>query len=200
MTVARADVPRAAAFIGAAWNHLDPAVERILDAALERFELVGLRRTTVDDVARCAGVGRVTVYRRVGGKDDLVRAVTLREAERVLASVSAAIAPLGGARERTIEAFVVGMQTLRRNRLMRRLLKTEPEDLLPFVTLGAAQIIEEASGFMAAEIPCDPAVAELMIRLAQSLVLTPSGLIAGGDPERLRVFAERTLAPLVAAP
>ena len=53
---------------------LDLTAERILDAALEQFVLVGIRRSSVEDVARRAGVTRVTVYRRFPRKDALVEA------------------------------------------------------------------------------------------------------------------------------
>ncbi|WP_040697921.1 helix-turn-helix domain-containing protein, partial [Nocardia vinacea] len=52
---------------------------RILDAALVQFSKVGVKKTTIEDVARQAGVDRVTVYRRVGSRDDLVQAVISRE-------------------------------------------------------------------------------------------------------------------------
>ena len=47
----------------------------ILDAALELFGEVGIPRTTIGDVAKRAKINRVTVYRRIGSKDELVRAV-----------------------------------------------------------------------------------------------------------------------------
>ncbi|MGY3205700.1 hypothetical protein ACVW19_006215 [Streptomyces sp. TE5632] len=45
----------------------DRMARRILDAALEQFTLLGLRRSSVDDVAKRACVSRVTVYRTRGG-------------------------------------------------------------------------------------------------------------------------------------
>ena len=35
----------------------DPIAERILDAAFEQFRLLGIRRSSVDDIAKRAGVG-----------------------------------------------------------------------------------------------------------------------------------------------
>src|SRR5919201_812188 len=85
----------------------DAVAERILDGALEQFQLVGLRRSTIDDVARRARVGRVTVYRRIGQKDELVEAVILRELRRLFAAVDAATATLATVEERTAEGFAV---------------------------------------------------------------------------------------------
>ena len=47
--------------------------ERIAQAALEQFSETGIRRSSVEDVGRRAGLSRVTVYRQVGTKEDLVR-------------------------------------------------------------------------------------------------------------------------------
>jgi len=63
----------------------DPARERLLDAAEECLRRYGLSKTTVEDVARAAGLSRATVYRQVGSRDALVAAVAVREAERCAA-------------------------------------------------------------------------------------------------------------------
>ena len=57
----------------------DATTERILDAALEEFLDFGLRRATVEDITRRAGVGRMTVHRRFSTKQSLIEAVWLRE-------------------------------------------------------------------------------------------------------------------------
>ena len=52
---------------------------------------MGLDRITVEDVVRRVGLGRMTVYRRFPRRDDLVRALVMRETQRFLAAVSAGI-------------------------------------------------------------------------------------------------------------
>lgn len=83
----------------------DPAVTRILDAALEQFEDVGIRKSTVEDVARRAGVDRVTVYRRVGSKNDIAQAVVARESERLFNRVAASAAATESLEDRVVAAF-----------------------------------------------------------------------------------------------
>lgn len=56
----------------------------ILDAAEDCFTTVGVRRTTVEDIAAAAGVSRITVYRRIGNRDEIVLAVLLRIVDRYL--------------------------------------------------------------------------------------------------------------------
>src|SRR5918992_3714381 len=71
--------------------HPDDALsERILDAALDLAAAFGLRNLTMDDVARRAKVGRMTVYRRFGSKQALVDALSVRESRRCLAALDAA--------------------------------------------------------------------------------------------------------------
>lgn len=59
---------------------LDP----YLDAAAECFLRFGVRKTSVQDVARVLEVNRTTVYRQVGNVDSIVRLLTAREVHRHL--------------------------------------------------------------------------------------------------------------------
>src|SRR5256885_10931391 len=69
----------------------DPTSERVLDAALALAAASGIRNLTMDDVASRAGVGRMTVYRRFGGKPELVESLAVPGCRRGLAQVPAAI-------------------------------------------------------------------------------------------------------------
>jgi AcrR family transcriptional regulator len=67
----------------------DPQRERLLDAAEACLARYGLGKTTIEDVARLAGLSRATVYRQFGTRDALVAAVAAREAERCAADALA---------------------------------------------------------------------------------------------------------------
>ena len=60
----------------------DEITTRVLDGAYEQFCRMGIRRSTMEDVARRAGVSRITVYRRFATKDALVEQVVRREFHR----------------------------------------------------------------------------------------------------------------------
>lgn len=55
--------------------------DRIMEAAAQVFAEKGIKGTTIDDIAEKAGVGKGTLYRRVGKKEDLARLLYQRAAE-----------------------------------------------------------------------------------------------------------------------
>jgi len=59
----------------------------ILDAAVDELRAYGLRRTSVDNVARRAGLSRATVYRRFENKNVLVQAALVRESARFFGEI-----------------------------------------------------------------------------------------------------------------
>lgn len=116
---------------------------RLLDATQASVLDVGLRRTTLADVARRAGVSRMTVYRQFDDLEALVAALLTREVSALLAEVEEEVAPLATSRERVVEACVRTAERLREHALYRRLLDVDPEMLLPFVfdRFGSSQRI-----------------------------------------------------------
>lgn len=66
----------------------DPRAERLLDAAAELLVRWGYRRTSIDDVARAAGVGKGTVYLHFRTKEALFVTVLLRAQRSVLGDLA----------------------------------------------------------------------------------------------------------------
>ncbi len=60
----------------------DTLFDRVAAAALDEFAEHGIRRTSMEDVARRAGVSRMTVFRRFESKQGLVEVVIAREVRR----------------------------------------------------------------------------------------------------------------------
>ncbi|GAA1805553.1 TetR/AcrR family transcriptional regulator [Actinomadura chokoriensis] len=189
----------------------EPQTDRILDAALRSFEAYGPRRTTMDDVARESGLGRATIYRRFPTKGDLVTGVLLREARRFFAELDDAVAALPTLEERLVEGFAVALRIGREQRLVNRLMVVEPELILPHSTVKAGPLLAAARGYIAGRLrtaqrlgaaPADvdpEVVAEILVRLTHSLVLTPEGHIPL-DEEGARAFARRYLLPIIVRP
>ncbi|MEO6654343.1 MAG: TetR/AcrR family transcriptional regulator, partial [Ilumatobacteraceae bacterium] len=59
----------------------------ILDAAERCFTDAGVSNTTIEEVAVAADVSRITVYRRIGNRDQLVLLVLLRVTDRFLSTL-----------------------------------------------------------------------------------------------------------------
>ncbi|MGB3444366.1 MAG: TetR family transcriptional regulator [Actinophytocola sp.] len=179
----------------------------ILDTALEELLTYGLRRTTVDIVAKRAGVSRATLYRRFDGKDVLVQAVLVRESGRFFRGIAEAVAGVSTVEERLVEGFVVGVRYARADRLLNRLLASDPEALLPYLTTNGALVVAAARDFlvrqggarMAVGERTPDGVAELFVRLAISFTLMPESAIPLDDDDEVRAFARAYLAPLMRA-
>jgi hypothetical protein len=65
-------------------NEFEPADDGVLDAARTCVMAVGVRRTTFSDVARRAGVSRMTLYRRFPDLETLLSALMTREFGRLV--------------------------------------------------------------------------------------------------------------------
>jgi AcrR family transcriptional regulator len=144
---------------GGGGRHSDEAV---LDAVRASVLAVGVRRTTLADVARRAGVSRMTLYRRWGDVDRLVRDLMTREFHAVVAGL-----PEAG--RHLVPAVVAAVAGLRREPLFARVLDLDPDLLLPYVTdrLGSTQLA--AVALLAAG-----------IRSGQE-----AGAVRAGDPGRM---------------
>lgn len=176
----------------------------VLDAALLAFLDFGVKRTSMVEVARRGGLSLATLYRRFASKSDLIQAVALRQARQFVEEVDAAVQPLidrdASAEDQILELFVAFIAGLRRNKLLDRLLKTEPEIVLPYLTTKGAPVIELGRDYLAEFItrlqeegklpaydPLPPA--EFLARNALSLALTPQTVIPLDDEVALRQFA-----------
>jgi AcrR family transcriptional regulator len=128
-----------------------PRVEtsaRILDAAFERITVLGLARTTVEDVAKAAGLTRQTIYRYFSSKEGLIMALVLREEERFLDGVRAAFEATDSLEDALYEGTLFCLRWARDHPLLDRLLAMDAETLLPFLTIGARPLIRRAREVM----------------------------------------------------
>src|SRR3954468_18848019 len=102
---------------------------------------VGVRRTTLTDVARRAGVSRMTVYRLVPDVTTLVLEVMSGEFAELLRSAEATAGRRRSARTRIVGTTVEVARRLPGEPLFRRVLDVDPELLLPYLTdrIGTTQ-------------------------------------------------------------
>jgi AcrR family transcriptional regulator len=187
----------------------DDGVDEILDAALDVFSKIGIRRATVDEIAQRAGLGRVTVYRRVGGKNEIVTAVLVRESQKLFQTVRDAAAAADGFADRVVHSFATTIETVRHNAVWNRLLDIEPDTVLPRLTTDGSPLLAGAVA-ATAEVLRGPdtaaisdhdllARAEILVRITHSILLTPSVLAPLDSYADLETFARRHLLPIAAA-
>lgn len=190
----------------------DELSERILDAANELFCRIGMQRSTMDDVARRAGVSRITVYRRFATKEALVEHTIRREFRRYFDQFLVDIAPAKTADERVVLGFVSSLRTMRGNPLIASLFADDPTLLMPSLVGDQGRTLAAVRRFLAAQLrfeqraghipgDIDPdLVAEIMVRICTSFLVIPSHIIDIDDDEQLRAIARQFLVPMLRPP
>lgn len=184
--------------------------DALLDAARACVLSVGVRRTTVTDVARRAGVSRMTLYRRFPDVTSLIQALMTREFTAIIGQLEAELAALPTARAQLVAAAIDGADRLAGNPLFLRIVDVDPELLLPYVTVRLGQfqlaVVAAFEARIAAGIedgsiaPCDPAIVARTLELTlRGFVLQTlaEGAAAAREPElaELRRMLDRYLAP-----
>lgn len=125
------------------------ARDRLLQATFNCVARYGIAKTTVEDVAREAGVSRATVYRHFpGGKDQLVKETISWEAGRFFERLGAAIADARGAQALLTEALLFAHRAVEEHEVLQKILQTEPELLLPELTAESPRLLAMIRGFM----------------------------------------------------
>lgn len=182
--------------------------DRVLDAAAALLARHGIRKTSVEDIARAARCSRAAVYKHFPSKDAIVAALLTREVGRYLTALADATASRTD-RKLLEDAFVFGVRYVREHPVVQGILTAEPEAALDFLERAMGQAGEAAVEATANLVRVlvgrgairrvDPKVAaEALLRLLFSFVLIPN--LTPQDEERAmrRVFREailRGLAP-----
>src|SRR5689334_3172915 len=170
---------------------------------------MGIRRSTMEDVARRAGVSRITAYRRFANKDTLVELVVRREFRRYFDQFLVDIQQARTVADRVELGFVSALQAIRRNPLIGGLMSAEPEILVPSMISDGGRTLATVQRFVAGQLRREQhaghisdrvdveLVAELMTRLSASFLVTPSHVVDLDDDDQLRTVARRYLVPML---
>ncbi|GAB2728465.1 TetR/AcrR family transcriptional regulator [Nocardioides pakistanensis] len=187
-----------------------PAEDRYLDAARECILATGWTRTTLTDVARRAGVSRMTIYRSWPDMQTLLADLMTREWGAVVAAVASA-----GAGAAPLERLSLGVSrmvaALRANDLLRKIVEVDPELLLPYLLQRRGRSQDNILGIVAPLVAAgqeDGSVREGdPVLLARSIMLAALGFTLSAHTmaddehpvdaydEQLRVLLERYLTP-----
>jgi AcrR family transcriptional regulator len=105
-----------------------------LDAARDTILAVGWRRTTLTDVARRAGVSRMTIYRRWPDMQGLLADLMVREWGTLVGEALATTTRAGSLdRHALAEAVVACLARIREDALFRKIVEVDPDLLLPYL-------------------------------------------------------------------
>ncbi|MFE9174508.1 TetR/AcrR family transcriptional regulator [Streptomyces kebangsaanensis] len=191
-----------------------PDSDPVLDAVRDCVLAVGVRRTTLTDVARRAGVSRMTLYRRWPDVRSLVGDLMTREWIDVAGRARPERRPGAVARTLLVDGLVAGVREFRAHPLFRKIVDVDPELLLPYVLdrRGASQ--EALLGLLAEDLReghADGSVraghterqARSLLLVVQSFALSLRTMTDEEDPDldeeallaELRTILERTLTP-----
>ncbi|RMI92987.1 TetR family transcriptional regulator [Streptomyces sp. ZS0098] len=186
----------------------------MLDAVRDCVLAVGVRRTTLTDVARRAGVSRMTLYRRWPDVRSLVGDLMTREWIAVATGAMPERGPDMTARALLTKGLVDAVRDFVTHPLFRKILDVDPELLLPYVLdrRGASQeaLLELLAGVLR-EGHDDGSVrrapverqARSVLLIVQSFTLSLRTMTDEDDPAlsaeaflgELRGILERTLTP-----
>ncbi len=153
----------------------DGKLDLILGAAYECFCIHGVRRTTMEDIARRAGMSRPVVYRHVRNKEDAFHRLADQLLRETLDQIRAALAEPGPPTERLTAALSlkIGL-TLRiwRESPHAEELLGESAQLTADLLVGfQAELRAQLTAMIGADLPTAdaPEFAELLLAMAHGL-------------------------------
>jgi AcrR family transcriptional regulator len=127
-----------------------PIPQRLLDAALEAATIHGISKLSMGEVARRADLSRQTLYRHYPSKDTLVAAVVTAETGKLIEQVVAAALAETEPQASLEAGLLTALTVLRDHPLLDRLVRTEPEALLPLLTTDSSPVMVQVRGVVEA--------------------------------------------------
>src|ERR1700755_922117 len=138
-------MPQRSANQPAAPTSTDDARERILAAAERCIDRHGIRKTTMDDVAREVGLSRPSVYRYFADRDDLLIELITRHARALLDRARKSIARQSSLPDQIVESVLYTAEHARRDPLTRHVIAPDA------TSLGRRMIASGTTEMMRAE-------------------------------------------------
>ena len=155
--------------------------EDYLDAARACLLDVGWRRTTLTEVARRAGVSRMTIYRTWGDMPGLLGDLMTREWTGVVEASMADADPSQPRVQRLVATMVATVRALRVNELFVRIVELDPELILPYLLARRGRSQDLILGVVTAEIAAGQAAGEVRqgdpTAIARGLLLAAHGFV-----------------------
>lgn len=171
----------------------------ILEAARNLFQRYGYRKTTMEEIARDAGITKPTVYAYFDGKKDVLVSLVEWEGSRVLGAGLASTDDGAGAVEQLAAMFVAVDEFLKKDTFLRGIVSRDPDVLTPEVIrvafdferkiIGAVEKILEKGMDDGAIRKSDPRLmAYAMVRLHEAFTFSAFFELEGYDDEQINAF------------
>ena len=177
----------------------------LIDATLRCVARWGAAKTTLEDVAREAGVSRATVYRAFpGGKDALLNTVVTVEVQRFLDRVRGQVEAAATLEDALVVAMFEAGRTIAGHEALQYLLEHEPELVLPrfaFRQLDELLTVVRAVGapllarFLDDDLAAGERVAEWVARITLSYTLSPAAGYSTADEAAVRTLVKTFVLP-----
>jgi len=185
----------------------DPTIKRILAAAVEQFSLVGIRKSSIPDIASRAEVSKMTIYRRIGNQQKLIQAALLSELSQILLKINENLNKKESVTERVVEGLTIAYVEIMKHPLWRQLMRTEPGEVLQHLTLEAGTYIIFGSKYIQKIIDESPEsvtieselLAQYTLRLFHSMALSPDPILEDKDEFFIREYFTDYLTPFLEA-
>lgn len=115
-------------------------------ACVARF---GMGKTTVEDVVKESGFSRASIYRWFpGGKDQLLRETVGWEMNRFFARLAEAVYDAPDFPTLLEQGLAFAHRSLQEHDVLQKVLETEPERLLPLITVEQDRVLRFVTAFL----------------------------------------------------
>ncbi len=186
---------------------MDGNRQRIIEATYACVARSGLAKTTVEDAAREASVSRATVYRAFpGGREELLSAVVSWAMLVFFGRLYEHVQDADGLEQVLERGIIFAHRSIVEHDVLQRVMQTEPEKLLPSLTVESIRIREGIATFLTpyvAQRGVKPGVdldeaADFLARMVLSYMSAP-GRWDLDDPDQVARLVESELLPGVVA-
>ncbi len=179
--------------------------QRVLEAAYACVARFGMGKTTIEDVVKESGVSRASIYRLFpGGKDQLLRETVGFEMNRFFGRLAEAVYDAPDFASLLEEGLVFAHRSIQEHEVLRKVLETEPERLLPLITVEQHRVLGFITAFLLPYLEREQqagrvrpgvdleAAAQFVARMILSLIGSP-GRWDMDDPDQVRTLVREEI-------
>jgi len=123
--------------------------DRLLAATYRCVEHFGMGKTTIEDIVKESGVSRATIYRQfAGGRDELLRETVAWELTNYFNRLADQVRDAPSLDELLRRGLAFAHRSVAEHAVLRKVMDTEPERLLPLLTTESAKTLPFIADFL----------------------------------------------------